>query len=73
MLKNYLLNIFPLTLLCISTFTSCERVFEEDNYVAYFGGEIINPQSKEVLFLKNGKVIDTIYLDEKNRFLNWKR
>lgn len=70
MLKNYLLNIFPLTLLCISTFTSCERVFEEDNYVAYFGGEIINPQSKEVLFLKNGKVIDTIYLDEKNRFLH---
>lgn len=70
MLKNYLLNILPLSLLCITTFTSCEKVFEENNYVAYFGGEIINPQSNEVLFLKNGKVLDTIYLDEKNRFLH---
>lgn len=70
MLKNYLLNILPLSLLCITTFTSCEKVFEEDNYVAYFGGEIINPQSNEVLFLKNGKILDTIYLDEKNRFLH---
>lgn len=70
MLKNYLLSILPLSLLCITTFTSCERVFEEDNYVAYFGGEIINPQGREILFLKNGKVIDTIYLDEKNRFLH---
>ena len=70
MLKNYLLNILPLSFLCLTTFTSCEKVFEEDNYVAYFGGEIINPQSNEVLFLKNGKVLDTIYLDEKNRFLH---
>lgn len=70
MLKNYLLNLLPLSLLCITTFSSCEKVFEEDNYVAYFGGEIINPQSNEILFLKNGKVIDTIFLDKKNRFLH---
>lgn len=70
MIKNYLLNLLPFSLLCITTFTSCEKVFEEDNYVAYFGGEIINPQSKEVFFLKDGKVIDTIYLDKKNRFLH---
>lgn len=70
MLKNYLLNLLPLSMLCITAFTSCEKTFEEDNYVAYFGGEIINPQSNEVLFLKNGKVIDTIYLDKKNRFLH---
>lgn len=70
MLKNYLLTILPFSIFCLSTLTSCEQVFEEDNYVAYFGGEIINPQNNEVLFLKNGKVIDTIYLDEKNRFLH---
>ena len=36
----------------------------------YFGGEIINPKSNFVLLLKDDKVIDTLLLDEKSRFLN---
>lgn len=43
-------------------------MFEPNNYVAYFGGEIINPQSKYVLFLKDGTVLDTLFLDKSNRF-----
>ncbi len=34
----------------------------------YFGGEIVNPKSKYVLFLKDDKVIDTILLNQKNKF-----
>ena len=40
-----------------------------EDYTAYFGGEVINPQSNYVLFLKDNKVIDTIFLDKNNRFL----
>jgi len=36
----------------------------------YFGGEIINPKSDHVLFLKDDKVIDTLVLDKNNRFIN---
>lgn len=70
MLKNYLLNFLPVYALSFFSLTSCEKVFEPDGYEAYFGGEIINPQSKEILFLKDGVVIDTIKLDENNRFLH---
>jgi peroxiredoxin len=47
---------------------SCQKDFENDDFTAYFGGEIINPTTKYVLFLKNNEVIDTLLLDEKNRF-----
>lgn len=36
---------------------------------AYFGGEIINPNTNYVLLSKNDAVIDTIKLDGRNRFL----
>lgn len=67
MLKKYLLYILPLSLIAL---TSCEKSFEQNNFEAYFGGEIINPQNNFVLFLKNDKVIDTIFLDKNNRFLH---
>lgn len=37
--------------------------------MTYFGGQIINPKTKYVLFLKDEKVLDTLLLDENNRFL----
>jgi len=37
--------------------------------VTYFGGQIINPETNYVLFLKDEKVLDTILLDENNKFL----
>lgn len=67
MIKKYFLYSLPLLFL---SFTSCEKSFGDDNYEAYFGGEIINPQNNFVLFLKDDKVIDTIFLDKNNRFLH---
>jgi len=67
MLKKYLVYILPLSFIVL---TSCEKSFEQDNFEAYFGGEIINPQNNFVLFLKNDKVVDTIFLDKNNRFLH---
>lgn len=60
---------FYLSLIITSIFTqSCKKSYENDDFTAYFGGEVINPSSKYVIFLKNNEVIDTLLLDEKNRF-----
>ena len=67
---NYLKYFLPFSFIILSTLTSCKKVFSEDNYVAYFGGEILNPQEKFVLFLKDDEIIDTIYLDKNNRFMH---
>jgi peroxiredoxin len=52
----------------IISFISCDKVLD-NNYEAYFGGEILNPNSKFVFLCKDNKVIDTIKLDDKNMFL----
>src|SRR5574343_1772228 len=70
MIKNYIKYFLPLSIVVFSTLTSCKKTFEAENYVAYFGGEVQNPQSKFVLFLKDDEVIDTIYLDKNNRFIH---
>lgn len=70
MIKNYIKYFLSLSIILFFTLTSCKRAFKEDDYVAYFGGEIINPQEKYVLFLKDNEVIDTIYLDKNNRFIH---
>ncbi len=62
-----LLFLTPLTSLAL--LCSCNQEHKEDGYVAYFGGEIINPNSKFVYLCKDNEVIDTIELDSKNRFL----
>ena len=54
--------------LLIFLFASCNKIFDSNNYVAYFGGEILNPNSKVVFLCKDNIVIDTIKLDDKNRF-----
>ena len=48
---------------------SCKTT-DKDSAATYFGGQIINPKSNFVLFLKDGKIIDTLLLDKNNRFLN---
>ena len=48
--------------------SSCKNEFKSDDYTAYFGGEVTNPTSPYVLFCKNSDVIDTIEIDENNRF-----
>lgn len=49
-------------------FSSCKNEFKGCEYVAYFGGEIVNPNNPYVLFCKDNEVIDSIKLDKNNRF-----
>ncbi|MGL2966000.1 peroxiredoxin family protein [Flavobacterium sp. XGLA_31] len=49
-------------------FSSCKNEFKGNDYVAYFGGEIVNPNNPYVLFCKDNEVIDTLKLDKNNRF-----
>ena len=44
---------------------SCSK---EQNYTAYFGGQVVNPRTPYVIFSKDNKVIDTIKLNKDNRF-----
>lgn len=60
--------LFFFPVLLIFLFASCNKIFDGNNYVAYFGGEILNPNSKVVFLCKDNIVIDTIKLDDKNRF-----
>lgn len=48
--------------------SSCKNEFKSDDYTAYFGGEVTNPTSPYILFCKNSDVIDTIEIDQNNRF-----
>ena len=58
---GFLIPMFVLLSSCKSEFKGCE-------YVAYFGGEVVNPNNPYVLFCKDNEVIDTLKLDENNRF-----
>lgn len=64
-LKNLLL---PISSVVLCGLCSCNKEFKDDNYTAYFGGEIINPNNRYVLLLKDNEVIDSLLLDDKNRF-----
>lgn len=58
-----------LSLYCsLLLFTSCFNRNKDGEFVAYFGGEIVNPNNPYVLFCKDNKVIDTLKLDKNNRF-----
>jgi len=49
----------------LMSLASCTK---EEDYSAYFGGEVINPRAPYVLFSRGNKVIDTIPLDKNNHF-----
>lgn len=70
MLKHYFYKIFLGVFISLGVLVSCQKKFSDSNYTAYLGGEVINPQSSEIIFYKNGQVIDTILLDTENRFLH---
>lgn len=57
-----------ISLLIIFLLFSCNST-ETKNETTYFGGEIVNPRSNFVLFLKDDTVIDTLLLDNENRFI----
>lgn len=63
-----LLKSFLIPSLLLILMSSCKKEFSGDNYVAYFGGEVVNPSNRFVLFCKNNKIIDTIELKNDNTF-----
>lgn len=65
----YLKKLYLFPILLVYLLTSCKKDFSSDNYVAYFGGEVINPTNRYVLFCKDNAVIDTIPLNRDNTFL----
>ena len=60
--------ITPLLLILIC-FGCSESNKSSDKNVAYFGGEIINPSDEYVLLFHNDELVDSLKLDENNRFL----
>lgn len=67
MLNRY--TVIALTLLSV-TF-GCQFKGNNTNEHAYIGGEIINPKNKSiVLFNTKGKIVDSITLDDNNRFIH---
>ncbi|MEX0997824.1 MAG: hypothetical protein WDZ45_12300 [Flavobacteriaceae bacterium] len=55
--------------LIILIFNSCDFDKSHTEKGAWLGGEIINPNSNQIILSKNEKIIDTISLDQNNRFL----
>jgi hypothetical protein len=47
---------------------SCNKSYKGDNFTAYFGGEVTNPNNPYILFCRNSEVIDSAKIDENNRF-----
>ncbi|WP_445454552.1 TlpA family protein disulfide reductase [Flavobacterium sp. 25HG05S-40] len=66
--KNNNIKAFVYLLPMLLLLTSCKNEFKGCEYVAYFGGEIVNPNNPYVLFCKDNEVIDSIKLDKNNRF-----
>ena len=62
------IKIFSLVLPLIALLSSCKSEFKGCEYIAYFGGEVVNPNNSYVLFCKDNEVIDTLKLDKNNRF-----
>ncbi len=64
----YQLRFYSLLLLtAVFTATGCNEGREKE-LDAYIGGQIFNPTSNNILLLKDNLLLDTIYLDQKNRF-----
>lgn len=57
-----------LTSIVLTLFCSCDKEFKDDNYTAYFGGEVTNPNNPYILFCRNSEVIDSAKIDAHNRF-----
>ena len=61
--------VLAITLLSI-TF-GCQFKGENNSAYAYIGGEIVNPKNKNIiLYNTQGKIVDSITLDDNNRFLH---
>ncbi|NJW51427.1 TlpA family protein disulfide reductase [Salinimicrobium oceani] len=52
----------------IVLFQGCGHTSDNLQKSTYIGGEIINPTTDHVLIRRRGKLLDTVFLDEDNRF-----
>jgi peroxiredoxin len=52
-------------LFCVLLLASCQK---DEDFTAYFGGQVMNPRTPYILFARGNDVIDTIPLDKDNRF-----
>lgn len=52
----------------IILFSGCDRSSKKNTTSTYIGGEIVNPKSNYVVFKRDGKILDTVYLDPRNKF-----
>ncbi|AVR45843.1 hypothetical protein C7S20_11600 [Christiangramia fulva] len=60
---------YLLTGLCVFfTLFGCKDTNLKDENTTYVGGQINNPESSYVILSQGNKIIDTLYLDEKNQF-----
>lgn len=66
--KNTMTNYYKNLLLLLTIIVTLSSCGNRNNYEAYFGGEITSPKSDHIYFCRDNKVIDTIALDENNRF-----
>lgn len=62
------INLFCLSAILALLCTSCGKGFKASDYTAYFGGEVTNPSSRYVLLYKDDELVDTLMLDQNNRF-----
>lgn len=62
------MNTRILLFLTLSTLSGCIDVSDSESDVAYFGGEIINPNNNYVVLSSPNDISDTLYLDDNNRF-----
>jgi hypothetical protein len=65
-MTKYIYNYIALSFLC-ATLLGCTRT--KENSSTFFGGKIINPKTKFVVLYANDKVIDTLLLNDSNKFL----
>jgi hypothetical protein len=63
------LYISILFLACLSLVGCNKNRFKKNDYTAYLGGEITNPTNRYVVLYKDNVIIDSILLDENNRFI----
>lgn len=57
-----------LPVLFLALLGSCKQTFDDNNYTAYFGGEVLNPKTDYVLLYKDDVLIDSLRLGKDNRF-----
>ncbi|WP_300434467.1 hypothetical protein [Christiangramia sp.] len=52
---------------CAILFAGCKENSDEENSI-YIGGQINNPETDFIVISRENKIIDTLFLDEKNQF-----